>query len=210
MARRKQDQEQSFEVYQHYQGTIGKTSIFSHSKSSITDIKKSKAKNITYNSYEGQQHVKTCQKPLNTSIVTTQELLKPYQMQLSKETLLKENTRNLTGNHAKAIFLVVTNKPITYLFKKFLLTIELILPEYHFLSQTSQPTFLSKETTDETFQQSRKQYPFQSIQKRLDNIYEISGSQFFGTTSLIQFSADALNKSGPDTLSFIILGITQI
>ena len=87
-------------------------------------------------------------------------MLKPYQMQLSKETLLKENTRNLTGNHAKAIFLVVTNKPINYLFKKFLLTIEWRLPEYHFLSQTSQSTFLSKETTDETFQQSRKQYSF--------------------------------------------------
>ena len=57
------------------------------------------------------------------------------------------------------------------------------------------PTFLNKGTTDETFQQSRKQKSFRQILKSSASMYESLGSQFFRTTSGKQPEPDAFYES---------------
>ena len=52
------------------------------------------------------------------------------------------------------------------------------------------PIFLKIRTTDQSFQQSRKQDSFKNILKRSANMYRSSGSQFFRTTTRIQQLSD--------------------
>ena len=68
-------------------------------------------------------------------------------------------------------------------FSKTLLTTEKRLTGLLFLAGDFPPTFLNTGTTNETFQQSRKQNSFRHILKNSASLYGSSGSQFFRTTT---------------------------
>ena len=52
------------------------------------------------------------------------------------------------------------------------------------------PTFLNTETTNETFQQSKKQDSFRQMLKSSESMYESSRSRFFRTINEIQETFD--------------------
>ena len=56
-------------------------------------------------------------------------------------------------------------------------------------------TFLNTETTDETFQQSRKQDSFKHILKSSANMCESLGLEFFRTITGIQSGPDTFDES---------------
>ena len=72
-----------------------------------------------------------------------------------------------------------------------LLTTERTPTGQQFLAVDLFPTFLNTGTTDETFQQSRKQDSFRHILNSSASMYESSGSQFSRTTAGIQTGPDA-------------------
>ena len=81
---------------------------------------------------------------------------------------------------------------------------------YKFFKDFQQQTFLNTGTTDETFQQSRKQDSFRHLLKSSVSMQESSGSQFFRTTTEIQSGPDAFDKSTFLMTFLIILGVTEI
>ena len=72
------------------------------------------------------------------------------------------------------------------------------------------PTFLNTGTTEETFQQSRKQDSFRHLLESLASMYESSGSQFFRTTTGIQSGPDAFDESWFVMTFLTILGVMEI
>ena len=57
------------------------------------------------------------------------------------------------------------------------------------------PTFLNTETTNETFQQSKKQDSFRQMLKSSESMYESSRSRFVKTINEIQSGQDIFNES---------------
>ena len=71
------------------------------------------------------------------------------------------------------------------------------------------PTFLNTGITNETFQQSGKQDLFRHILKSSASMYESSGSQFFRTTTGIQWGPDAFDESRFAMTFLTILGVLK-
>ena len=65
-------------------------------------------------------------------------------------------------------------------------------------------------TTDETFQQSRKQDSFRHILKSSASIFKCSGSQLFRTTTRIQLGSNVFDESGFVMTFLTIFGVTEI
>ena len=101
------------------------------------------------------------------------------------------------------------NNPIIYKFFKDFST-ERRLTGRQFLAVDLSPTFLNTGTTEETFQQSRKQGSFRHLLKSLASMPESSGSQFFRTTTGIQSGPDAFDESRFIMTFLTILGVTEI
>ena len=82
---------------------------------------------------------------------------------------------------------MVVNKPIIYRFFKDFSKHRKKTNREVVLTVDLSAAFLSTETTNETFQQSGKEDSFRHILKveRAASMYEISGSQFFRTTTRI-------------------------
>ena len=70
------------------------------------------------------------------------------------------------------------------------------------------PRFLNTGTTDETFQQSRKQDSLRHLLKSSASMKESSGSQFSRTTTEIQSGPDAFDQM--PTTFLTLLGVTEI
>ena len=79
-----------------------------------------------------------------------------------------------------------------------------------FSSRLPPPTFLNIGTTDETFEQSGKQYFFRHILKSSASTYKSSGSQFFKTTTGIQSGPDTFDESRFVMTFLTILGVMEI
>ena len=96
------------------------------------------------------------------------------------------------------------------LFTKTLLTTERRLTGRQFLAEDFYPTFLNTGITDETSQQSVKQDSFRHILKSSANMYESSGSQFFRTTTGMQWGPDVFDESRLVMTFVTILGVMEI
>ena len=70
--------------------------------------------------------------------------------------------------------------------------------------------YLHIETTNETFQQFRKQDSFRYIMKSLTIISESSGSDFFKATTVIQSDSDVFDKSRWVMTFLTNMGVTEI
>ena len=71
------------------------------------------------------------------------------------------------------------------------------------------PTFLNTETTNETFQQSKKQDSFRQMLKSSESMYESSRSQFFRTINEIQSGQGTLYESKFIMTFLTILRVTK-
>ena len=91
-----------------------------------------------------------------------------------------------------------------------LLTTERRLTGRKFLAIDVSPTSLNTESTEETFQQSRKQDSFRHILKSSASMHESSSSQFFRTTTRIQSGPDAFHEPRSAMTVPTILGVMEI
>ena len=72
------------------------------------------------------------------------------------------------------------------------------------------PTFLNTETTNEAFQQSKKQDSFRHMLKSSESMYESSRSWFFRIINEIQSGQDAFDESKFIMTFLTILRVTKI